>query len=256
MSEIGNTNFFSEVWTILLNNYPTFIQGTITTLIISITATVLGFFLGLLVAISRGNKIGNIISTIYISIFRGTPMMVQAMVIFYGTSMLIPNFKWSNIPNGSIIAGILVVTINTGAYMSETIRSGIQSLDKGQFEASKSLGFTRWQTMTTIILPQAIRNVIPAIGNELIVNIKDTSVLNVIAVTELFFVSSGVAGATYKVFQTFTITSAIYLFLTTLSAIILQFVERKMDKTKSGKTSLPASQTHTKQIVDVEKKHY
>ncbi|MGL5041581.1 MAG: amino acid ABC transporter permease [Culicoidibacterales bacterium] len=252
MSEAASPNFLGEVWQILINNYPTFIQGTITTLIISITATILGFFLGLLVAISRGNKVGNILSTIYISIFRGTPMMVQAMVIFYGTSMLIPGFKWANVPNGNLLAGIIVVTINTGAYMSETIRSGIQSLDSGQFEAAKSLGFSRWQTMTTIILPQAIKNVIPAIGNEFIVNIKDTSVLNVISVTELFFVSAGVAGSTYKVFQTFTITSLIYLFLTTIFACILQIIEKKLDKTKKGRTSIPASQTNAAQLLDVE----
>lgn len=252
MTTLTHTSFLGEVFEILITNKAAFLHGMITTLQISITATILGFLLGLAVAMMRGNKIGNIIATIYITIFRGTPMMVQAMVIFYGTSMLIPGFKWANIPNGSLIAGIFVVTINTGAYMSETIRSGIQSLDKGQFEAAKSLGFTRFQTMVTIILPQAIKNVIPAIGNELIVNIKDTSVLNVIAVTELFFISSGIAGATYKVFQTFTITSAIYLLLTTISAIILRVVEHKLDKTKRMRTSIPASSTTASQLLDVE----
>lgn len=239
--EFTSGNFFQEVWTILTNNYQYFWSGTLTTLLVSLSATVIGFFIALLVATTRNNKIANFFSSIYIAVFRGTPMMVQAMVIFYGTAMLIPGFNWSNLPNGNILAGIIIVSINTGAYLAETIRSGIQSIDKGQFEAAKSLGFTHGQTMRYIILPQAIKNVIPALGNELIVNVKDTSVLNVIAVTELFFVSNGIAATTYKIFQTFTITSAIYLFLTMTLSFILRRVEKKLDSDST--TSYPASVT-------------
>ena len=236
--------FFGQIADLWQQYSKMFINGTITTLLISVVATVLGFLLGLLMAIIRDNKIGKWFVTLYVTIIRGTPMMVQAMVIFYGTAFAISGFQWSNIPNGKTIAGILIVTINTGAYMTETIRSGIQALDIGQFEAAKSLGFTRWQTMTNIILPQAIRNVLPALGNEFIVNIKDTSVLNVIGVVELFFMSSSVSGATYKFFPTFTITALIYLLLTTIFSLILNYVEKNLGKVKKKKaTSLPASQT-------------
>lgn len=249
---IAERSFIGEVWDIFDKNSASFLSGVIVTLVISITATFLGFLLGLFISIIRDYKIGNVISTVYITVFRGTPMMVQSMLIYYGIAMAIPGFKWSNIPYGNIIAGIFIVTINTGAYMAETIRSGIQALDKGQFEAAKSLGFTRWQTMTTIILPQAIRNLIPAIGNELIVNIKDTSVLNVIMVSELFFISNSIASSTYKIFQTFTITSVVYLVLTTTCALILRQIERGLHNKKT-RTSYPASQTHSTQIVQVDK---
>ncbi|QIK69037.1 ABC transporter substrate-binding protein/permease [Erysipelothrix sp. HDW6C] len=239
-------NFFDQVMTILANNYQSFIRGTLTTLGISLVATLLGFLIALFVAITRGTKVTNVIANIYITIFRGTPMMVQAMILYYGVSMLIPGFRWSNLPFGNILAGIIIVSINTGSYMSETMRSGIQAIDPGQFEAAKSLGFTRWQTMKNIILPQAIKNAIPALGNELIVNVKDTSVLNIIAVTELFFVSNGIASTTYQIFQTFTITSAIYLTLTTILTFILRFVELRLDKTKKVASSYPTSVTDFK----------
>lgn len=236
--------FFSQVWDIAKNNANAFLNGVIVTLIISIFATIFGFLIGLFVSIIRMGRVGKVIANIYITIFRGTPMMVQAMIVYYGVSMMLPGFSWSNIIFGNIIAGIIVVTINTGAYMAEIIRGGIQSLDNGQFEAAKSLGMTQWQTMISIILPQAVRNAIPAIGNELIVNIKDTSVLSVISVMELFFTSQSIAGSTYKVFQTFCITSIIYLVLTMIVAYLLQIVERKIDpKSKKRKVSLPMSTT-------------
>ena len=170
-------------------------------------------------------------------------MMVQAMVMFYGVSVIIPGFRWSNLPMGNLVAGIVIVSINTGAYMAETVRGGIQAIDSGQFEAATSLGFTKWETMRHIILPQAIKNAIPALGNELIVNVKDTSVLNIIGVSELFFVSSGIASSNYQIMQTFTITSAIYLFLTTILSIILRFVEMRLDKTKTRPSTYPTSMT-------------
>ena len=219
-------SFIRQIRNLWEQYHPMFINGTIVTLLIAITATILGFIVGLLMSILRTNKFAKHAVTFYVTVIRGTPMMVQAAFIFYGIAFAIDGFQWSNIPHGKTIAGIIVVTINTGAYMTETIRSGIQAIDIGQFEAAKSLGFTRWQTMTNIILPQAIRNVLPAIGNEFIVNIKDTSVLNVIGVVELFFMSTSVSGASYKFFPTFTITAMIYLILTTIFSLILDYIEK------------------------------
>jgi len=220
-------SFFGQVANLWSQYGTLFMTGTFMTLLIATVSTFLGILLGLLMAIFRhSSKIGKYLVLIYVTVIRGTPMMVQAVLIFYGTAIAFRGFQWSNIPYGNIVAGLIIVTINTGAYMAETIRSGIQALDEGQFEAAKSLGFTRWQTMIHIILPQAVRNVLPALGNEFIVNIKDSSVLNVISVSELFFMSSSVSGATYQFFQTFTITALIYLVLTTVFSLLLSYVER------------------------------
>lgn len=243
-----DTNFIGEVWNILQNNWQSFARGTGTTLLVSMVATFFGFLIALFVAITRGTKVTDIIANIYVTVFRGTPMMVQAMIFYYGTLFLFPGFRWSNLPLGNLLAGIIVVSINTGAYLAETLRSGIQAIDKGQFEAAKALGYTNRQTMMKIILPQAIKNVIPALGNELIVNVKDTSVLNIIQVTELFFVSNGIASTTYQILQTFTITTAIYLTLTIILTAILRVVELKLDKTKTQASSYPASTTNHSQL--------
>ena len=214
-----------------------FLRGAGTTLLISIISTILGFFLGLAVAVVRTvpidehdskfrrifYKVVQFILVAYIEIFRGTPMIVQAMVIYYGSAEL-----WSldMTPFG---AAILIVSVNTGAYIAEIARGGIISIDKGQTEAAQSIGMTHWQTMTNIILPQAIRNILPSIGNEFVVNIKDTSVLNVISVTELFFMSKSAAGTYMKYFEVFFITSVIYFVLTFTVTRLLLVIEKKID---------------------------
>ena len=168
-------------------------------------------------------KLAHILIGVYIQIFRGTPMIVQAMVIYYGS------MQYLGIDMERTAAAILIISINTGAYMAEIIRGGIISVDKGQFEAAHAIGMTHWQTMTTVILPQAIRNILPSVGNELIVNIKDSSVLNVISVSELFFQAKSAAGTYYKYFEVFFIIAVIYLVLTVTVSRVLRFVEKKMD---------------------------
>ena len=150
-------------------------------------------------------------------------MMVQAMLIFYGSKLFF-DFDLS-----SMAAALLIVSVNTGAYLSEVIRGGITGIDKGQTEAAKAIGMNHFQTMTSVILPQAIRTTLPALGNEFVINIKDTSVLNVIAVTELFFITKSTAGSTYLTFQTFLIASIIYFVLTFTSTRILNWVEKKFN---------------------------
>lgn len=242
-------NFIQQMGHIVASNYPIFIRGTISTLFLSVIATLVGFAIALLIAVSRGNKVSNAIANVYVTFFRGTPMMVQAMIMYFGISTIFPSFRWTNLPGGNLLAGVIVVSINTGAYMAETVRGGIQALDTGQFEAATSLGFSKWETMRHIILPQAIKNAIPALGNELIVNVKDTSVLNIIGVSELFFVSSGIASANLQILQTWTITSAIYLFLTTVLTLLLRFVEMRLDKTKVRPSSYPTSMTDADNMV-------
>ena len=144
----------------------------------------------------------------YVELFRGTPMIVQAMVVYYGAMSMF------NIDMSPMFAGFLVVSINTGAYMAETVRGGIESIDPGQREAAVAIGMDHFQTMRCVILPQALRNIMPQIGNNLIINIKDTSVLNVISVTELYFASKSAAGVYYRYFEIFFITCVIYFIMT------------------------------------------
>ena len=230
---------FEVMKKILIKNWPMFIRGAGKTLLISIISTIIGSIIGLLIGVirtipkqERGFK--RIILTIvnwtlsaYIEFFRGTPMMVQSIVIFYGSASAF------GINLDRTLAAIMIVSINTGAYMSEIVRGGILSVDQGQFEAAHAIGMNHVQTMFNVVLPQVIRNILPATGNEFVVNIKDTSVLNVIGVTELFFQSQTIAGNSFKFYETFLITSIIYFVLTFTVTRILRYIERKLDGPKN-----------------------
>jgi len=231
------STFFGWVGYLAKEYGSLFLRGTGNTLLIAISGTVLGFLLGLLVAIARTIEVGpktplwkripvrvlQAILGVYIEVFRGTPMIVQSMVIYYGV------LQAFGIDMPRMVAAIFIVSINTGAYMAEIIRGGIISIDKGQTEAATSIGMTHWQTMTSVVLPQAIRNIMPSIGNEFVVNIKDSSVLNVISVTELFFQAKSAAGTYFRYFEVYFIVAAIYLVLTFTVTRILRFIEKKMD---------------------------
>ncbi len=237
MAVDANSSFFQWVIYIIQNYWPLFLRGAEVTLIISLTGTIIGFGIGILIGIIRTvpidnnthilkrviYKIVNILLLIYIEVFRGTPMIVQAMVIFYGVAMV-----WG-IHLTTFVAGIFIVSINTGAYMAEIVRGGIISIDKGQFEAAHAIGMTHSQTMAFIVLPQAIRNILPALSNEFVINIKDTSVLNVIGVTELFFQSKSAAGNNYRYFEVFLITCLVYLVMTFTVTRILRYWEKRLE---------------------------
>ncbi|MEG1869807.1 MAG: amino acid ABC transporter permease [Oscillospiraceae bacterium] len=239
-------NMFTKAVEIAIKYRSLFWHGIKVTLLVALTGTVIGLALGLVVgglraikAEPRDNpfvkfikKAYAILSAVYIEFFRGTPMIVQAVFLYYG---LKPMLGWTPIP-----AGIVIVSINTGAYMAEIIRAGIQSVDKGQIEAARSIGMTATQTMMNIVIPQAIKNAFPSIGNEFVVNIKDSSVLNVISVTELYFQSNSIAGSMFMFKETFLVTCVIYLVLTFTTTRILYVLEKRMSVPKS---SFPASQT-------------
>lgn len=150
-------------------------------------------------------------------------MIVQAVFIYYGLSQVF------NIQLGMWSAAFIVVSINTGAYMAESVRGGIISVDPGQMEGAKAIGMTHVQAMSNVILPQALRNILPQIGNNLIINIKDTSVLSVISIVDLFFVHKSVAGALYTYFESATIVMVIYLIMTLVTSRLLLWWEHKMD---------------------------
>ena len=230
------STFFGWVRFLLEQYGPLFLSGVGVTLIVAITGTLAGFLLGLLVAILRTIptspkdpalkriplKILSWLLGVYIEVFRGTPMIVQAMVIYYGGMTI-------GLRMPVLTAAILIVSVNTGAYMAEIIRGGIISVDKGQKEAAHAIGMTHWQSMIYVVLPQAVRNIMPSIGNEFVVNIKDSSVLNVISVNELFFMSKSAAGTYLRYFEVFFITACIYLALTFTITRLLRVLERKMD---------------------------
>lgn len=220
---------------ILKSNWPMFLRGAGMTLFISIIGTVIGTAIGLIVGVvrtipvpERGAKrvflkIINGILSVYIEFFRGTPMIVQAMVIYYGSAAAF------GIDINRIFAGLFIVSINTGAYMSEIVRGGIISIDKGQFEAAEAIGMNHLQTMTNVVLPQVVRNILPATGNEFVINIKDTSVLNVISVSELYFQTKTISGNNFRYFESFFITCIIYFIMTFTVTRILRAVEKKLD---------------------------
>ncbi|WP_097033537.1 amino acid ABC transporter permease [Clostridium tertium] len=220
---------------ILQDNLPMFLRGAGMTLLISIIGTLIGTLIGLLVGVIRTIpvpergikkvflKIINIILSIYIEFFRGTPMIVQAMVIYYGSAQFL------GIDINKIVAALFIVSINTGAYMSEIVRGGIVSVDKGQFEAAQAIGMTHSQTMINVVLPQVIRNILPATGNEFVINIKDTSVINVISVSELFFQTKSIAGNNFRYFESFFVACFIYFIMTYTVTRILRAIERKLD---------------------------
>lgn len=239
-------DFLEKAYRLFTNNYELFWYGIKMTLFLALLGTLLGLMIGLILGGVRAieieprdsrsakvtKKILHALIGIYVWFFRGTPMMVQAMFLYYA---LRPVLGWD-----AMTAGIVIISVNTGAYMSEIIRSGIQSVERGQVEAARSIGMNSVQTMIYIVLPQAIKNSFPSIGNEFIVNIKDSSMLNVIGVIELFFQSRSVAGSAMLYSETFFITCLIYLVLTTITSQILRLVEKKMNMPK---TSFPASQT-------------
>ena len=162
----------------------------------------------------------------YIEIFRGTPMILQAVFIYFG----LPYFTNNAMQFRNLWAvSILVVSINTGAYMAESVRGGILSIDRGQTEGAKAIGMTHVQTMTSVILPQAFRNIMPQIGNNFIINVKDTSVLFIIGFPDFFAAHRAAVGASYLYFPSATVEMAGYLTMTLIASFLLRWIERKLD---------------------------
>ncbi len=238
-------NVFAQMGTIIATYYPILLEGVGYTLLVSLIGTVIGLLIGILIGVYRTmpnpknkalkvlKKIGDYILSAYVEIFRGTPMMVQAMVIFWGFALL-NNGQTLNV----VFSGLLIVSINTGAYMAEIVRGGIISVNKGQFEGAHAIGMTHFQTMNYVVLPQALRNILPSVANEFVINIKDTSVLNVIGFTELYFYAKSIVSINYQVFATYLLIAAIYFVLTFGITRILRLIEKKMDGNKNYKVAL------------------
>lgn len=229
-------SFLNDVLNIFIKYYPQLLTGVGNTLLIALTSTAAGLALGLLTGVVRTapmsknpvlralHKLLNAIIAIYVEIFRGTPMMVQSMVIYWGYAFATGGDTLPLIPSG-----ILIVSINTGAYMAEIVRGGIISIDRGQFEGAMSIGMTHAQTMFKVIIPQVMRNILPSVSNEFVINIKDTSVLNVIGVTELYYFAGIIKRQNFQTFQTYLVVCILYFILTFTVTRLLRWGERKLD---------------------------
>ncbi len=224
--------FFTNVWSTLTKYYNFFLEGVENTLIIAFFTVLFGTLLGILLAVAKLSNFKPLkwLATAYIEFFRGTPLMVQLMFIFYGLPMIgvtfpdvpfIENFQ-------RFAAGIVALSLNSCAYVAEVIRSGIQAVDVGQMEAARSLGFKKSQSMTLVILPQAIKNILPALGNEFVTVIKESSITSVIGIADLMYRTNGVKAKNYKTLECLFIAAMIYFVLTFVSGRLISLMERRM----------------------------
>lgn len=216
---------------------PLLIEGLKVTVLIAIISIVIGIVLGLiscLCGLSK-NKVLKSISAVYIWIIRGTPMIVQAFIVFFAIPQLIqvmnPSFKLD-----AFTAGIITLSLNVGAYMSEIFRAGIQAVDKGQMEAARSLGLSKTQAMTKIVLPQAFKISIPPIVNQFIITVKDTSILSVIGLAEVVNKAKQYVGKTYQFFATYILVAAFYLIVISILMVVSKFVEKKFSYESESKS--------------------
>ncbi len=231
---------FADIGKLLGRYGGAYLAGVRNTLVLALAATFIGCLIGFLCGILQTIPCAKsdhpvkkillgllrVIIRVYVEVFRGTPMVLQAVFIYYG----LPYFTNNAVRFTSVwTAALLVVSINTGAYMAESVRGGIISIDPGQTEGAKAIGMTHVQTMTSVILPQALRNILPQIGNNFIINIKDTSVMFIISFTEFFAVHRAAVGATYLYFPSATVEMIGYLCMTLIASFLLRALERKLD---------------------------
>ena len=226
---IGESFYDSVIYD---NRYEFILKGLFHTIIIAFFAVIIGIIIGIIIALIRHNydtngkmRIGNKVSTIYVNIIRGTPVLLQLMIIYYVI------FKSVNI--NIVIVGILAFGLNSAAYVSEIIRSGLISVDKGQMEAGLTLGLSYGKVMRYIILPQAIRNILPALGNEFITLLKETSAGAYIGILELTKASDIIASRTYDYFFPLIITAFIYLIMTLGLSKLVNVMERRLSNARS-----------------------
>ncbi|WP_147916347.1 amino acid ABC transporter permease [Ruania zhangjianzhongii] len=212
-------------WAGVIEFLPELGEGLLYTLLVSVVGLVIGFALGALFGLLRLSrfKIVNALATIYIEVVRGTPLLVQAIWLFYALPLIIQY----TLP--SLLAGIIVIGINSGAYIAEIVRGAVQSIEKGQMEAGRSLGMSHHITMLKVIWPQAFKRMIPPLGNQFIISIKDTSLLSVILVPELLFQSRTIASNHFNAVEIYTLVAVFYLAITLTLSGVLRITEKRLE---------------------------
>lgn len=254
-AESNPLEFLPSLFYMLFKCGDMFLKGIKTTVLIALFGTAIAFVLAVLMVFIRIQKpqrqdrdipailkkVGVLFSKLYITVIRGTPMMVQALIFYYAGFGI---FKARGLSIGEInriwsffTSGLITVSLNSTAYLTEVLRGGINSIDAGQMEAARSLGMSNWQAMIRIIFPQAVKNSIPAIGNEFIINIKDSSVLSVIGCYDLMYATTTVVGIYYRALPVYCIAAATYLVLTCLSTLLMRWIGKKLD---TNAVSLPS----------------
>ncbi len=207
--------------------YISYIEGIKTTLLVSLISVIIGILIGFIVAmIKQANKrtgrfkIINAICSLYVTVIRGTPVYVQLLIFYY--------VIFASRGADAIIIGSLCFGINSGAYVSEIVRAGINAVDNGQMEAGRSLGLGSFHTMVTIIMPQAIKNILPALCNEFVVLVKETSIIGTIAVLDVTKVAQNIGARTYDYMPPLLFIAAIYLVIVTVLTRLIKIIERRM----------------------------
>lgn len=238
------TQLFADVAKLWANYSGAYLGGIKSTIILAVIGTVIGCLIGFICGILNTIpyqkndsplkkfvlKLIRAIIRVYVEVFRGTPMVLQAVFIYYG----LPYFSGGALKFTSVwAAAILVVSINTGAYMAESMRGGIISIDPGQTEGAKAIGMNHFQTMINVILPQAIRNIMPQIGNNFIINVKDTSVMFIIGFPDFFSAHRAAVGASYLYFPSAVVEMIGYLTMTLLASFLLRWLEKRLDGSSS-----------------------
>ena len=207
---------------LIIKYWPLFLEGATTTVLLSFFSVIVGVGCGTLMALARlnQNKFLSKAAKVYIDIIRGTPLLVQLSLVYFGLATVLDL--------NDFVSGVIAVSVNTTAYIAEIIRSGIQSVDKGQMEAARSMGMPKRMAMRQIILPQAMKNILPAIGNEFATLIKETSIVSLIGIHDLMYSSDTVRGATFTVFIPLLMTAFLYFVMTTTIAFFMDKLERKL----------------------------
>ncbi|MFD1039056.1 amino acid ABC transporter permease [Virgibacillus byunsanensis] len=213
-----------ETINIIIDALPTLLSGVVLTIIITVISLIIALIIGLvlgLFSIAR-NKVLHWIATIYVDAIRGTPILVQILFIYFG----VPSVLGMRVP--ALVAGIIAISINAGAYLVEIFRAGINSIDKGQMEAGRTLGFSYGETMRLIILPQAVRMMIPAFVNQFIVSIKDTSLLSVIGIAELTMAGQSIYSMNFRAFEILFVVGILYFIIIHILTIFSRWIERRL----------------------------
>lgn len=228
--------FFETMQKIIVRYSSFFTEGIVNTLIIAAFSVLLGTLLGTVMATMRMGRIAPLrwLAVAYIEFIRGTPLMVQLMFIFYGLPMIgikIPDISW--IPNFSrFAAGIVAMSMNSCAYVAEIIRSGIQAVDIGQTEAARSVGFGSGEAMRLVVLPQAVKNILPALGNEFVTVIKESSIVSVIGIADLMFRTNDIIALSYRSLECLAVAAVLYFIMTFISSRLISLAERRMSHGK------------------------
>jgi polar amino acid transport system permease protein len=203
---------------------PALLLGTRLTVELAVIAVAIGLIIGSFAGIARvgGNRVARIVTSVYVDFIRGTPLLVQLFLVYFGLPTLIRR------PVPPFIAAITAMGVNSGAYIAEIVRAGIQSVDRGQMEAARSLGLTYSQSMRYIIFPQALRRIIPPLGNEFIAMLKDSSLVSVIALEELLRKGQVVITRTFRPFEVYMVVALIYLAMTLAISMLVAWSERRL----------------------------